>query len=271
MPPSSVRNSTKFVGRIAYVPVAPGVPACWSSARRFEGTEPWPSRARKLHRMIVCRDAAGSLDASVTSTRPGPPPLQLVRRAAVRSTVSAPSGPSSGAVIAMFGGASTCGLEKPLPAKSKYPLVVQPVSPASKGEPRSTVMPKDGSAPPEMVTDSAGPATGEGGAFGATSAAHSPAASAGLAHGLHRGLGQGHPGGDDVRTGQPPVGRVLVPGHEGRRARFLDEEVGGPAQEVGAVQVLDRIDDLFLMDDIRQEAEQQVRLPLNYLVEMKNL
>ena len=39
-----------------------------------------------------------------------------------------------------------------------------------------------------------------------------------------------HPRGDDVRLAQAPVGRVLVPRHEGGVARFLDEEVGGPAR-----------------------------------------
>ena len=57
-------------------------------------------------------------------------------------------------------------------------------------------------------------------------------------------VGEGDPGGDHVVGLEPPVGRILVPGDEAGAVRLLDEEVGGPAQDVGADRVLDRVEHL---------------------------
>jgi hypothetical protein len=53
---------------------------------------------------------------------------------------------------------------------------------------------------------------------------------------------------------------LLVPRHERRVVRLLDEEVGCPAEQVGAVQVLDRVDDPGVVDDLVEPGKKQVRL-----------
>ena len=68
------------------------------------------------------------------------------------------------------------------------------------------------------------------------------------------------PRGDDVVRLEPPVGGVLVPGDETGIGRFLDEEIGRPAQDVRADHVLHRIDDLRVVNQLVRPGEQQVRL-----------
>ena len=51
-----------------------------------------------------------------------------------------------------------------------------------------------------------------------------------------------------------------MPGHERRVTGLLDEEIRGPAQEVGAVEVFDRIEDLVIENQFVEPGEQQVRL-----------
>ncbi len=65
---------------------------------------------------------------------------------------------------------------------------------------------------------------------------------------------------DDVVRLEPPVGRVLVPGNKTWIGRFLDEEVGGPAQDVRPDQVLYRIDNLRVVHQLVGPGEEQVRL-----------
>jgi hypothetical protein len=50
---------------------------------------------------------------------------------------------------------------------------------------------------------------------------------------------EGDPRRHDIGSAQAPIGRVLVPRHKGRIGRLLDEEVGGPAQEIRAVEILE--------------------------------
>ncbi len=77
---------------------------------------------------------------------------------------------------------------------------------------------------------------------------------------LRRGVGERDPGGHHVGRIQPPVGRVLVPGDEAGAARLLDEEVGGPAKDVGADHVGHRIEDCRMVDQLVGPGEQQVGL-----------
>jgi hypothetical protein len=46
-----------------------------------------------------------------------------------------------------------------------------------------------------------------------------------------------------------------MPGYKGRIGRLLDEEVGGPAQEIGAVEILNRVEDCALADELGQPSE----------------
>ena len=41
----------------------------------------------------------------------------------------------------------------------------------------------------------------------------------------------------------------------GRIGRLLDEEVGGPAQEIRPVEILNRIEDSAMADELRQPSE----------------
>ena len=73
------------------------------------------------------------------------------------------------------------------------------------------------------------------------------------AHGTVRHVARGKrdPGAHHVRRAKAPIRGVLVPAHERRVARFLDEEVGRPAVEVRAVEVLDRVQQLVVAHDLR--------------------
>ena len=50
-----------------------------------------------------------------------------------------------------------------------------------------------------------------------------------------------------------------MPRHKGRIGRLLDEEVGGPAQEIRAVQILDRVEDRAAPHELGEPGKQQVR------------
>ena len=54
---------------------------------------------------------------------------------------------------------------------------------------------------------------------------------------------EGDPRRHDIGFAEPPIGRVLVPRHEGLIGRLLDEEVAGPAQEIPGVEILDGVED----------------------------
>jgi len=62
---------------------------------------------------------------------------------------------------------------------------------------------------------------------------------------LHRPVRfcEGDPRGHDILCAETPICRVLVPRHEGRIGRLLDEEVGRPAQQIRAVEILDGVED----------------------------
>jgi hypothetical protein len=51
----------------------------------------------------------------------------------------------------------------------------------------------------------------------------------------------------------------LVPRNEGRIGRLLDEEVGGPAQEILAMEILDGIEDRAARCELGEPGKQQVR------------
>jgi len=59
----------------------------------------------------------------------------------------------------------------------------------------------------------------------------------------------------DVGPAQTPISGILAPGHEGRIGRLLDEEVGGPAQEIRTVEILNRVEDSAMADEFRQPGE----------------
>ena len=82
------------------------------------------------------------------------------------------------------------------------------------------------------------------------------------AHGpaLDGALRERDPRGHHVRLAQAPVGRVLVPRHEGRVARLLDEEARAPAEQVRAEDVLDRIEDAGIPDQPVEPREQEMAL-----------
>jgi hypothetical protein len=61
-------------------------------------------------------------------------------------------------------------------------------------------------------------------------------------------VGQGNPGGDVLIRLDAEIGRILVPGGEGRAVRLLDEEGRGEHQDVGADQVLDRVENTRMTD-----------------------
>ena len=77
---------------------------------------------------------------------------------------------------------------------------------------------------------------------------------------LSRLAGERHPRGHHVVLLEAPIGRILVPGDEAGAVRLLDEEVRGPAQEIGPEHVLDRVEDLGMVDQLVAPGEQQVRL-----------
>ncbi len=74
------------------------------------------------------------------------------------------------------------------------------------------------------------------------------------------GIGKGNPRGDDLVGAEAPVGSVLVPRHEGRRARLLDEEGAAPAEDVGTDQILHRIEDGGMTGQIVRPGEQKMHL-----------
>ena len=73
-------------------------------------------------------------------------------------------------------------------------------------------------------------------------------------------MGERDPGGDHVGRIEAPIRRVLVPGDEAGALLLLDEESRGPAEDVRADRVLDRIQDLRVMDQLVRPGEEQVRL-----------
>ena len=71
---------------------------------------------------------------------------------------------------------------------------------------------------------------------------------------------QRDPGRDDIRRRQSPVGAVLVPGNVRRVTGILREELRSPAQQIGAQDILDRIQDAGVPDQLVHPRVQQVRL-----------
>jgi hypothetical protein len=55
------------------------------------------------------------------------------------------------------------------------------------------------------------------------------------------------------------IGRVLMPGGEGRAVRLLDEEGLGVDQDVGADQILDDIEDALVPDQRVEPRQENVR------------
>src|ERR1700689_1895264 len=51
-----------------------------------------------------------------------------------------------------------------------------------------------------------------------------------------------------------------MPGDEGGIPGFLDEEIGSPAEKIAPVQILHRVNNLLLPDEIVQATEEKVRL-----------
>jgi len=70
---------------------------------------------------------------------------------------------------------------------------------------------------------------------------------------------EGDPRRHDIGLTQAPTGGVLVPRHQGRIGRLVDEEVGGPAQEIRAVEILDRVADRAAPHEFGEPGKQQVR------------
>ena len=75
-----------------------------------------------------------------------------------------------------------------------------------------------------------------------------------------RRIGEGDPGGDHVVGAQPPIGRVLVPRHEGGRLRLLGEEGRAPAKNIGPDHVLHGIQDRGMPRQLVGPGEEQVNL-----------
>jgi len=71
---------------------------------------------------------------------------------------------------------------------------------------------------------------------------------------------EGDPRRHDIGLTQAPIGRVLVPRHEGRIGRLIDEEVGGPAQQIRAVEILDRVEDRAAPHVLGEPGKQQCDL-----------
>jgi hypothetical protein len=67
-------------------------------------------------------------------------------------------------------------------------------------------------------------------------------------------------GGEHIRLREPPVRRVLVPGHEAGAPRLLGEEGSVPAQEIGSEHVLHRVEDGGVPDEVGEPREQQMGL-----------
>ena len=72
--------------------------------------------------------------------------------------------------------------------------------------------------------------------------------------------GQGEPDRDQIARIEAPVAQILMPGHKALAASFLDPEQRIPAEQVGADQILYRIQNRLLPHEIVDPLEQQVRL-----------
>src|SRR5579864_5785908 len=70
---------------------------------------------------------------------------------------------------------------------------------------------------------------------------------------------QRHPGGRDLRRREAPIGRILVPRDEGGVPRLLDEKIGGPAEKVGAEQILDRVEQRRMAYQVGEKREDEMR------------
>src|SRR3954465_7266503 len=79
-------------------------------------------------------------------------------------------------------------------------------------------------------------------------------------HGGDRGLRYGNPRGQRVGWLETLVRRVLMPRDERLVLRLLLKKAGSPAEHIGTDQVLDRVEKLWMGDEIAKEREWQVRL-----------
>ncbi len=80
-------------------------------------------------------------------------------------------------------------------------------------------------------------------------------------------LCEGDPRRHDIGLAQAPIGRVLVPRHKGQIGRFLDEEVGVPAQKIRAVEILDGVEDRAAPHELGEPGKQQVRFMAHIALE----
>ena len=69
-----------------------------------------------------------------------------------------------------------------------------------------------------------------------------------------------HPGGHHRVLAQTPVEGILMPGYEPGAVRLLDEEIRGPAEQIGPQHILGGIDDPGVVHDLVDPGEEQVRL-----------
>jgi hypothetical protein len=68
------------------------------------------------------------------------------------------------------------------------------------------------------------------------------------------------PGGRDIRRGEAPISRILVPRDKGRIGRFLDKEIAAPAQDVGAEHILDGVQDPGVTHETGEKRKEEMRL-----------
>ena len=80
------------------------------------------------------------------------------------------------------------------------------------------------------------------------------------APGVKGSRGKCQPGGDDSLAGEAPVLRVLMPRDETRALRFLDPEKCVPAKNIGPNQLLDRIENTRVTDQIIKPLKEHMRL-----------
>ena len=77
----------------------------------------------------------------------------------------------------------------------------------------------------------------------------------------NRDIRQSNPGGENLISRlQPPVRRILVPGHKVSCIRFLDEKVGHPTQNIRADDRLNVIQDFRLTNKFIRPGKQQMSL-----------
>jgi len=69
---------------------------------------------------------------------------------------------------------------------------------------------------------------------------------------------EGDPRRHDIWGAEAPIGRVLVPQHKGRISRLLDKEIGGPVQQIRAVEILDRVEDGAVPHQLGEPGKEQV-------------